>query len=146
MRLVYIPGCWDLLHTGHLNILERAKALGHTLVVGVASDEVISLDKGTYPIVDLVERVRLLNALKCVDIAAPYYQLEFLTHLNCFKPDILAVGETWGTDVRHQEAEAWCEMHYVRFIKLPYTRGISTTFIKEQIYERSIRHADEAAT
>lgn len=136
MRVVYIPGCWDLLHRGHVEVLRRAKSLGKILIVGVASDSVIYDDKGEYPVIDLSDRVALLQELRCVNFAAPYYDLEFLTHLNQFKPDILAVGETWGSDARHQNAEHWCKQYGTRLIKLPYTRTISTTMIKDKIKEQ----------
>lgn len=136
MRIVYIPGCWDLLHRGHMEVLKRAKSLGKILIVGVASDAVVFDDKGQYPIVDLADRVAMLQELRCVNFAAPYYDLEFLTHLQQFKPDILAVGETWGRDTRHQDAEHWCEKHDARLIKLPYTRSISSTSIKNRIKEQ----------
>lgn len=133
MLLGYIPGVWDLLHAGHVAILERARSLCDRLVVGVPSDGVVLQDKGQLPIVSLQDRVHLLEALCCVDIVLPYYKLEFLTHLELLKPDILFVGETWGSDTRHVDAERWTSLNHCRLIRLPYTRGISTTQLKERI-------------
>lgn len=133
MILVYIPGVWDLLHVGHLVVLERARALGDRLVVGVPSEAVIVEDKREPPVVPLADRLRLLSALQCVDVAVPYYRLEFLTHLEMFQPDVLAVGETWGRDKRHLDAERWIREHGHRLVKLPYTRGISTSEIKAAV-------------
>ena len=133
MLLVYIPGVWDLLHVGHLTILERARALGDRLVVGVPSDEVVVQDKGESPIIPLSHRLRMLSALRCVDVAMPYYRLEFLTHLRMFRPDILAVGETWGREARHEKAEEWIRRAGGRVVVLPYTHGTSSTDIKNRI-------------
>lgn len=133
MILVYSPGCWDLLHIGHVAFLERARALGDRLVVGVASDEVIVEDKGKPPVIPLAERVRMLQALRCVDVAVPYYEFEFMVNLRMFWPDILAVGETWGTDQRHLDAEDWVLAHGRRAVRIPYTRGVSTTEIREKM-------------
>lgn len=130
---VYIPGCWDLLHVGHLAVLERARALGDSLTVGVAADEVIREDKGRPPVIPLGQRLRLLRSLRCVDAAEPYYRLEFLTHLEAFAPDILAVGATWGTEQRHRDAEEWVRWHGGRLVILPYTENVSTTEIKRRI-------------
>lgn len=133
MIIVYTPGCWDLLHAGHVNFLERARGLGDRLVVGMATDNVIREDKGSLPILGDVERLYLLKSLRCVDMAVPYFELQFTTHLDQFKPDILAVGEDWGHDLRHVDAEIWMKEHGGRTVKLPYTKGISTTEIKRRI-------------
>lgn len=130
MLIVYIPGVWDLLHVGHVAILERAAAFGDRLVVGVPHDEIVRQDKGELPIIPLEDRMRMLQSLKCVDIAIPYVHLEFLSHLQSINPDIVAVGSTWGKEQRHIDAEAWIEKNGKRFIKIPYTAGISTTHIK----------------
>jgi cytidyltransferase-like protein len=132
MIVVYIPGVWDLLHVGHITVLERAAALGDVLVVGVPTDSVVLQDKGSLPIIPLDDRILMLKSLWCVDVAVPYYRLDFLTHLSTIRPDILAVGETWGNERRHQTAEAWIETHGRRFVKLPYTLGESATAIKER--------------
>jgi len=133
MLVGYIPGVWDLLHAGHVTVLCRARSLCDRLVVGVPSDEVVLQDKDQPPIVSLHDRIRLLEAIRYVDVVLPYYKLEFLTHLELLKPDILFVGETWGSDTRHVDAEKWATLNHCRLIRLPYTRGISTTQLKERI-------------
>lgn len=133
MTIVYTPGVWDLLHVGHVAFLERARSFGTSLIVGVPSDEVVKTDKGSYPIIPLEQRIKMLTSLKCVDVAIPYYDLEFITHLSHIRPDILVVGETWGGQKRHRDAEEWAAANGCRFIKLPYTRGVSSTSIKERI-------------
>lgn len=131
--ITYIPGVWDLLHVGHLQILERAKSLGDKLVVGVPSDEVVKEDKGEYPIITLDQRIYMLKSLRFVDVVIPYYHLEFLTHLNLICPDILAVGETWGQEQRHKHANQWVEDNNKRMVRLPYDASISTSKIKRTI-------------
>ncbi|CAN1159549.1 Ethanolamine-phosphate cytidylyltransferase [Linum perenne] len=71
---VYMDGCFDLMHFGHVNALRQAKALGDELIVGVVSDEEIILNKGP-PVLPMEERLALVSGLKWVDqvIAdAPY--------------------------------------------------------------------------
>lgn len=133
MKIVYAPGCWDLLHVGHLAFLERAASLGDNLIVGVPSDDVVLQDKGDLPIIPLMDRLRMVQSLRCVTCAVPYYRLEFLHHLNMLRPDILAVGETWGHDQRHIDAEAWVSSAGSRLVKLPYSMDDSTTAIKQRI-------------
>ena len=130
--IVYIPGVWDLLHVGHVRVLRRARALGDRLVVGVPSDDVVEEDKGKQPVIPLEHRVEMLESLACVDTAWPYYDLGFLRHLELLRPDILAVGETWGVAPRHRDAERWVKKNGVRLVKLPYTTGVSTTSIRSK--------------
>ena len=65
--VVYTVGTFDLLHVGHLALLEYCKTLGDTFAVGVASDEIVNLYKPNVPIITLDQRVEMLNALHCVD-------------------------------------------------------------------------------
>lgn len=134
--IVYIPGVWDLLHIGHLQVLLNAANLGDRLVVGVPNDHIVLADKGQLPIVPVNQRKIMLECLWFVDVVLPYDKLEFITHLNQVKPDILAVGSTWGKEKRHKDAEKWVEHHGRRMVVLPYTQGISTTILEEKIYER----------
>lgn len=133
MLTVYCPGVWDLLHVGHLNFLERASLLGGELIVGVASDDVVQEDKGERPVVPACDRARMLGSLACVSRAVVYHRLEFLTHLEFYRPDVLAVGEDWGRAERHEAAERWAKDNGAVLFKLPYTEGISTTEIKNRI-------------
>lgn len=137
LSIGYIPGVWDLLHVGHLAILGRARSLCDRLVVGVPCDEVVLEDKGCLPVIPLDDRIQMLEALICVDAAIPYYFLEFMTHLESVKPDVLVVGETWGAEVRHNQAIAWADSHGCRIVQLPYRHEVSTSAIKARITKRT---------
>lgn len=137
MRLVYIPGVWDLLHVGHVTVLQRAKALGDRLIVGVPSDQAVIQDKGMSPIISLSDRMSMLESLSCTDVVVPYYGLDFLPHLNMFKPSILVVGETWGSLKRHQQAEDWVKRNDCQMLKMPYFKNESTTSIRQRILKRN---------
>ena len=133
MSIVYVPGVWDLLHVGHISMLTKASKLGNILVVGVPSDEMVIQDKQSPPIIPLLDRLLMLNSLACVDFAIPYHSLEFLTHLNMIRPDVLAVGETWGKEDRHTQAEEWLITNCCKLVKIPYYREESTTQIKQRV-------------
>ncbi len=75
IMVVYTVGTFDLLHVGHLALLEYCKSLGDTFAVGVASDEVVNRYKPKVPVIPLNQRVEMLEALRCVDIVRPYYEL-----------------------------------------------------------------------
>lgn len=130
--VVYVPGVWDMLHVGHLNILEAAYGLGTVLIVGVPSDEVVLEDKGQLPVVCLQDRVRMLQALEVTDVVLPYYQLEFLTHLRMLRPDVLVIGQTWGREQRHIQATKFVSDQGGRVVMLPYTPGISTSELRSR--------------
>ena len=71
--IVYTVGTFDLLHVGHLALLEYCETLADKVAVGVASDEVVNSYKPNVPIIPLVQRQEMLKALRCVDIVRPYY-------------------------------------------------------------------------
>ena len=68
---VYTVGTFDLLHVGHLALLDYCRTLGDSLAVGVASDEVVNSYKPNVPVIPLEQRVTMLKALRCVDIVRP---------------------------------------------------------------------------
>lgn len=137
--VVYIPGVWDLLHVGHLHILGQARDLGDRLVVGVPSDAVVEEDKGSPPVITLQDRVRMLQALRCVTLVIPYHKLEFLTHLEWVRPQVLVVGEQWGTLQRHKDAEEWMANHGGRVVMVSRYPNESTTDIKRRVVEQHLR-------
>lgn len=67
--LVYTVGTFDMLHVGHLALLEKCRALGDEVVVGVASDDVVASYKTNTPIIPLNQRTEMLEALRCVDLS-----------------------------------------------------------------------------
>jgi D-beta-D-heptose 7-phosphate kinase/D-beta-D-heptose 1-phosphate adenosyltransferase len=130
---IYLPGCWDLLHVGHTRIIKAAAQLG-ILYVGVASDKVVTLDKGQPPTIPQEHRLEMVNALGGVREAVLYDELEFVTHLEQFKINILVVGPFWGKEQRHIDAENWLKQKsYRSLVRLPYTKETSTTAIKQKI-------------
>ena len=128
MKKVYAPGCWDLLHVGHVRFLNKAAESGE-LFVGVPSDEVVSLDKGSPPIIPCEQRMEMLRALECVSDVFRYDVLDFLQHLYVLSPDVLAVGQYWGTERRHRKAEAYMEGIGGKVLVIPYCDETSTTEI-----------------
>jgi glycerol-3-phosphate cytidylyltransferase len=73
--VVYTVGTFDLLHVGHLALLEYCATLGDVVAVGVASDSVVRSYKPEKPVIPLDQRLEMLNALRCVDIVQPYHEL-----------------------------------------------------------------------
>lgn len=133
MLIGYVPGVWDLFHVGHLAIITKARGLCDRLVVGVPSDQVVVADKGRRPVIGLEARMAILGSMRQVDVVVPYYRLSFMEHLAMFNPDVFVVGEDWGRETRHRNAEEWLRQNDRRFVIVPRYVGESTTAIRERI-------------
>jgi len=91
--LVFTNGHFDLLHVGHLDYLEKARALGDALFVGINGDGSTAGLKGTgRPIVPALERARLLTALRCVDAAIIFDGDTADELINALQPEIYVKG------------------------------------------------------
>lgn len=127
MRRVITFGTFDVLHVGHLNLLERAKALGEQLIVGVSTDELNRCKKGREPVFPQHERQRLVSALRCVDETFYEESLEAKRdYILAFKANILVMGDDW--EGKFDEMGDICEVVY-----LSRTPSISTTATIERI-------------
>ena len=96
-KIVFTNGCFDLLHVGHLRLLEAAKALGDKLVVGLNSDASVSHLKGeNRPVVPENERREMLLGLKPVDEVYIFSEDTPLELIKALEPDVLAKGGDWS--------------------------------------------------
>lgn len=95
--IVFVNGCFDVLHRGHFELINYAASLGDTLIVALDSDEKVSQDKGYLrPIYPLEDRVFQMISIKGVDEVYTFdtrFELESL--INSIRPDILIVGSDW---------------------------------------------------
>jgi len=98
-RVVFTNGCFDLLHAGHLALLESARALGDVLVVGINSDASVRALKGEgRPVVPQRERAEVLSALEAVDRVLIYDEPTPLETIRALQPDVLVKGADWAED------------------------------------------------
>ena len=126
MRVITF-GTFDLFHVGHLRILERARALGTSLSVGVSSDELNQQKKGKTPVCSLEDRMAILRALRCVDDVFVEHALELKAqYIQEQAADIMVMGEDWKG--KFDDMKAHCEVVY-----LERTPSISTTALLEVI-------------
>lgn len=131
--LVYTVGTFDLLHVGHLSLLEQCSKLGDTLAVGVASDSVVNSYKPNTPIVPLDQRQEMLKALSCVDIVRPYYELEYVSACVELDVDVFVVGEDWGSNPHNLDVEHYLTARGKKIVKLVYNLRTSSTSIKNDV-------------
>ena len=97
MIKVWTNGCFDILHRGHIEMLEYAKSLGDVLIVGIDSDERVKKDKGEgRPINSLDDRAIILQSIKYIDRVIEFDSTDELKWLiKDIKPDIMVIGSDW---------------------------------------------------
>ena len=135
--IVYTVGTFDLLHVGHLALLEYCKSLGDILAVGVASDKVVNSYKPNVPVIPLEQRMEMLKALRCVDIVRPYYELEYVSGCKELNADIFVIGEDWGNNPHNIAVESYLKSRGKHINQVPYNPRTSSTRIKQNVMARS---------
>ena len=131
-RVVFTNGCFDLLHLGHVDYLEKAKNLGDVLVIGLNTDDSVSRFKGPHrPIQDQLSRSRVMAALEAVDMVVLFDEDTPLDLISALIPQVLVKGSDYlaenivGADV---VKKAGGEVKTIEFVP-----GYSTTGIVERI-------------
>jgi rfaE bifunctional protein nucleotidyltransferase chain/domain len=141
-RIVFTNGCFDLLHPGHVRLLEQARALGDLLVVGVNSDESVRRLKGAdRPLVPELERAELLAALAAVDLVVIFREDTPESLVAELLPNVLVKGSDWGHG--HIVGSADVERAGGVVISIPLEAGYSTSAILQKI--RSVAPASPSA-
>ena len=130
MKKVITYGTFDLLHTGHINILRRAKALGDYLIVAVSTDEFNMLKhKEAYH--SFEERKQILEAIKYVDeVIGENDWDQKVDDVKKYNIDTFVMGNDW-------EGEFDFLKDYCDVVYLPRTSGISTTKIKDELKQKN---------
>lgn len=96
-KKIFVNGSFDILHTGHLDLLAYAKSLGDYLLVGIDSDRRIAEKKGSdRPVLDQKNRFSIMSALKPVDQVKIFDSDQDLINIIAdYQPDIMVVGSDW---------------------------------------------------
>ncbi len=130
MKKVITYGTFDLLHYGHVNLLERAKKLGDYLIVAISTDEFNWNMKQKKCYFSYEERKRLVEAIRYVDLVIPEESWEQKARdVEEFKVDTFVIGDDWKGKFDFLEDQ--CEVVY-----LPRTPEISTTQIKKDLNKK----------
>jgi len=130
---VYTVGTFDLLHIGHLDLLEYCRTLGDKFVVGVASDEVVASYKRNVPVIPLAQRMRMLKSLDCVDDVVSYDKLEYVTQCKAVDADIFVIGEDWGDKPHNIAVEEYLKLKGAKIVQVSYNPQTSSTKIKQNV-------------
>ena len=134
-KVVFTNGCFDILHVGHVRILNQSRNSGDVLVVGINSDSSVHKIKGNLrPVVPEEERAEVLAALASVDYVFIFADPTPQRIIDAIVPDVLVKGADWGVSdiIGHDTVlNAGGTVQ-----NLPLVEGVSTTGIIERVLER----------
>ena len=130
--IVFTNGCYDLLHPGHIRLLEKSRELGDILVLALNSDRSVRENKGAgRPIINEDERAEVAAALVAVDYVVLFDEPTPREIIAKVLPDVLVKGGDWGANeiVGREEVEA----DGGRVVSIPFESGYSTSSIIERV-------------
>jgi glycerol-3-phosphate cytidylyltransferase len=132
-RIGYTTGVFDLFHIGHLNILRRAREDCDYLIVGVATDNLSLTQKGKIPVIPFLERVEVVDQIRYVDQVVPYDDIDKMSAWRQLGFDVFYKGDDWkGLPASVAQEKQLAEIG-VETIYFPYTRGHSSTVLRQRI-------------
>ena len=134
-KVGYTDGVYDLFHVGHLNMIEAAKAQCEYLVVGVHGDDVVEEYKHKRPIINEDDRRRILQSIKGVDRVEINRFRDKIKLWELYQFDVIFIGDDWKGTERWINFEKELAKINVDVVYVPYTKGISTTEIRQKIME-----------
>jgi rfaE bifunctional protein nucleotidyltransferase chain/domain len=133
-KVVFTNGCFDILHSGHIDLLRRARAFGDALVVAINTDSSVARMKGSNrPIIPQQERAEILDEMEMVDFVCAFDEDTPLEAILEIHPDVLVKGADWTANIVGQkEVESWGG----KVMTIPLIEGHSTTGIVERVLAR----------
>lgn len=134
-RVVFTNGCYDVLHPGHVRLLEQARSLGDVLILALNSDESVRRLKGpARPLFPLEQRARLAAALEAVDAVTAFDEDTPRELIAAILPDILVKGADWSHFIAGREE---VETAGGKVVTIPLEQGFSTTNIVQEVLDRN---------
>ena len=131
-KVVFTNGCFDLIHPGHIELLEQARKLGTKLIVGINSDDSVRKIKGSpKPFQSQADRVAILRGLRAVDEVRIFEELTPEKLIEQIKPDILVKGGDW--DEKEIIGAEFVTKNGGQVFSIPLKNGYSSSKIVEKI-------------
>jgi len=141
----YTTGVFDLFHVGHLNLLKRAKAECDYLIVGVTTDELSYRRKAKYPVVPFLERMAIVEHIKCVDEVVPQAHMDKFAAWKDLQFNKMFVGDDWkGSESWNALEKEFSEVG-VEIVYFPYTQHTSSTKLRSVVDDFLAAQAGEKA-
>ena len=135
MIIGYTAGVYDLFHIGHLNLLKNAKGMCDKLIVGITVDELVSY-KNKKAFIPYEERIEMVRACRYVDAVVPQDDMDKLSMCKKLGASYLFVGDDWYGTEKWEKYEKEFNENNIKIIYFPYTKGISSTKIREILLEQ----------
>jgi phosphoenolpyruvate phosphomutase len=135
-KTVYVGMSADIIHPGHLNIINEARKLGK-VIVGVLTDEAIASYK-RLPYLNYEQRFIIVSNLKGVDEVIPQFTLDYTPNLKKIRPDYVVHGDDWKDGLQKEVRQKVIDILAAwggQVIDVPYTKGISSTILNERLKE-----------
>lgn len=131
-KVGYTQGVFDMFHIGHLNLLNNAKKLCDTLVVGVNSDRLVQEYKGIVPNIKENDRLEIVQNIKAVDSAMIVDSLDKIRVHQSVRFDAIFIGSDWQGNERWRRTEEELKPLFAEVVYLNYTDGISSTMLRNR--------------
>jgi glycerol-3-phosphate cytidylyltransferase len=135
-KIGYTTGVFDMFHIGHLNILREAKKQCEYLIVGVSIDEVVEQYKNKRPIIPYEDRAEIVQSVRYVDKVVGQYSMDKMDAWRELKFDVMFHGDDWKDSPLYKEYQEKFSAVNVDLVFIPYTKGISSTQIYEEIQSK----------
>ena len=133
-RVVLTNGVFDLLHTGHLYYLKKARTLGDALIIALNADASVRALKGpSRPVQDEEQRAYALGALECVDAVTIFSAPRLTAEIRALRPDVYCKAGDYTLEKLNSEERAALQDVGARIEFLPFLPGFSTTNLIQRI-------------
>ncbi len=137
MKKIYIGMSADLIHNGHLNIIENARRLNGKIIIGLLTDKAIASYK-RLPFLEFNQRKIILENIKDISEVIPQDSLDYTENLEKIKPDYVLHGDDWKSGIQSPIRDKVIKILANwggKLIEIPYTHGISSTKLNNSIKE-----------
>jgi len=133
-KVVATNGCFDILHAGHVQMLENAQRQGDVLVVGINSDKAVRELKGANrPINSETNRAKMLSALRCVDFVYIFDDTCAAEFISIAEPDIYVKAADYSVESMKESEKFVLNLVHAKIVISPFVDGLSTTSLIERL-------------
>ena len=136
-KIIYIGLSLDIIHHGHINLINKAKKYGY-LIVGLLTDSAIAKHK-KLPLLNYNQRKKILNSISGVDRIVEQHEWCYSKNILKYKPDIMFHGDDWKIDdngrVLRKNAISAIKKIGSKLIEIPHTKGVSSSSLQNKFHE-----------